>query len=168
MKPDPKAKVRNRPSPVFDSKHPKVNDNKDHFPLGDEDQARNALAQANKYKSAPEWWDGSLQELLNAVARKVKSKYPGIKVTKESTKPGKKKASDEPTTLKSPPMAEHSNNLPIDFEDVLGTMLRLKSADKLVYEMALKELQDKVDSQQSHRNWNPEQLKVLLNELENI
>lgn len=84
-----KVKVRNRPSPVFQSSHPKVKDNKDHFPLGDKDQARNALARASQYDSAPEWWSGSLQELVNAVQRAVKNKYPSIKTTEKSKKPGK-------------------------------------------------------------------------------
>lgn len=86
---DPKAKVRNRPSPVFDAKHPKVSDSKDHFPLGNEAQARNALARANQFSSAPSWWKGSVQELVNAVSRAVHSKYPGIKQSEKSKKPGK-------------------------------------------------------------------------------
>jgi len=76
-----KVKGRNRPSPVFQSSHPKVKDNKDHFPLGDENQARNALARASQYDSAPEWWSGSLQELVSAVQRAVKGKYPSIKIS---------------------------------------------------------------------------------------
>lgn len=83
------AKSRTRPSPVFDSTHPKVKDNKDHFPLGDADQARNALARANQYSSAPDWWGGSLEELVNAVVRKVKKEFPSIDVSKSSSKPGK-------------------------------------------------------------------------------
>lgn len=79
------TKAQNRPNPVFDAKHPKVNDDKDHFPLGDADQARNALARANQYSAAPKWWNGTLQELKNAVARKVKSEFPSIEVSKEST-----------------------------------------------------------------------------------
>ena len=86
---DPKAKVRNRGTCVFPAEHPKVKDNKDHFPLNSESQARNALARASQYSSAPEWWAGSLKELVNAVARKVHSKYKGIKVTNKSKKPGK-------------------------------------------------------------------------------
>lgn len=82
-----KVKARNRPNPVFQSTHPKVTDNKDHFPLKDEDQARNALSQVAKYKSAPKWWSGSLSEVQNAVRRRVKSKYPSIEVTE-----GKKKS----------------------------------------------------------------------------
>lgn len=79
-----RVKARNRPSPVFQSTHPKVKDNKDHFPINDIAHARNALARANQYSSAPEWWDGSLQELKNAVARSVKAKFPSINVTRAS------------------------------------------------------------------------------------
>jgi hypothetical protein len=165
---NPEAKIRNRPSPVFDAKHPKVKDNKDHFPLGNENQARNALARANQYKSAPEWWAGSLQELLNAVAKKVKSKYKSIEVSKESTKPGKKKASveDSPNTEKSfETTNDYSTEKPVDFNAVLDKMLTLKASSKMIYDMAIQELQDKVDSKQSHNGWNPEQLKLLLDEL---
>ncbi len=74
---------------VFPVGHPKNKSNKAHFPVNDEGQARDALGRANQYSSAPEWYSGSLQSLLNSVARKVKTKFPGIKVTKKSTTPGK-------------------------------------------------------------------------------
>lgn len=74
---------------VFPEGHPKNKSTKAHFPINNENQARNALARANQYNSAPEWFKGTLQELVNAVARKVHSKYPGIKETEKSTKPGK-------------------------------------------------------------------------------
>jgi hypothetical protein len=83
-KTDPKAKVRNRPSAIFESTHSKVKDKKDHFPIDTIGRARNALARANQFDSAPEWWSGSLKELKNAVVRAVKGKYPSIKVTEKS------------------------------------------------------------------------------------
>lgn len=83
---DPKAKVRNKPSPVVPAERAK--DKKDHFPLGSESQARNALARVMQYTSAPPWWKGSLKGLQDAVRRKVKSKYPGIEQSS-----GKKKSS---------------------------------------------------------------------------
>ena len=82
---DPKAKVRNRGDCVFPAESPKVSDHKDHFPIGDEKHAHNALAEAGKYKTAPPWYKGSLEELKNAVRRKVKSKYPGIDVSEKKT-----------------------------------------------------------------------------------
>lgn len=84
---DPKAKVRNKPSPVVPAERAK--DKKDHFPLGSEDQARNALARVMQYNKVPPWYNGSLQGLQEAVRRKVKSKYPGIEVSE----PKKKKSS---------------------------------------------------------------------------
>lgn len=81
---DPDAKVRNRPSAIFPSTHPKVKDNKDHFPIDTEARGRNALARVNQYSSSPPWWSGSLQELKNAVVSAVHRKYPGIKVSKEA------------------------------------------------------------------------------------
>lgn len=92
-KKDPKAKVRNRGNVVFPAGSSSVKDDKDHFPINDADQARNALARANQYSSVPEWYNGSLESLVKAVARKVHSKYPGIKVTEDAKKPGKKKSS---------------------------------------------------------------------------
>ena len=89
---DPKAKVRNRGTVCVPAESAK--DKKDHFPINNEAQARNALARVNQYSSAPEWYSGSLQSLVNLVARKVKSKYPSIEVSKDAKKPGKKKASE--------------------------------------------------------------------------
>lgn len=84
---DPKAKVRNRGTVCVPAESAK--DKKDHFPINNEAQARNALARVNQYSSAPEWYSGSLQSLVSLVARKVHSKYPGIKVSEKSKKPGK-------------------------------------------------------------------------------
>lgn len=88
-KKDPKAKTRNRGTVVFPAESSSVKDDKDHFPINNEAQARNALARANQYSSVPSWYKGSLKSLVEAVARKVKSKYPGIEVSKKATKPGK-------------------------------------------------------------------------------
>jgi hypothetical protein len=60
-KDDPKAKVRNHGNVCCDNKHPKVKDNKDHFPINSESQARNAIARVNQYSSVPSWCaDGGL------------------------------------------------------------------------------------------------------------
>jgi hypothetical protein len=75
---DPKAKVRNRPNPVFDAKSKLVKDNKDHFPLGTVAQARNALARSGAFTSAPKWFDGSLSEFKAKVKATVKREYPSI------------------------------------------------------------------------------------------
>lgn len=75
---DPGAEVRNRPSPVFPSNHPKVKDDRDHFPIDTIERARNALARVGQYESAPSWWKGSLIELKEAVAGAVKEKHPSI------------------------------------------------------------------------------------------
>lgn len=73
---DPKAKVRNRGTVCVPAESAK--DKKDHFPINDEAQARNALARVHQYSSVPSWYKGSLSGLQNAVSRKVHSKYPGI------------------------------------------------------------------------------------------
>lgn len=82
---DPKAKVRNRPNPVFDAKSKSVKDDKDHFPLGNAKQARNALARANQFSSVPKWYRGTLKGLKIAVARAVKKAYPSIEVSEKAT-----------------------------------------------------------------------------------
>lgn len=88
-KSDPKAEVRNRGTVAFPAGSASVKDNKDHFPMNTADQARNALAQASKYTSAPPWYKGSLESLVSAVARAVKKHYPSIDVSKAAKKPGK-------------------------------------------------------------------------------
>lgn len=86
---DKGAAVRNRGTCVFPAEHPSVKDDKDHFPITSEAQARNALARASQYSKAPSWYKGSLQSLVSAVQRAVHKKYKGIKVTEKSKKPGK-------------------------------------------------------------------------------
>jgi len=92
---DPKAKVRNRGTVCVPAESAK--DKKDHFPINDEGQARNALARVQQLSSAP-WYKGSLEGLKALVARKVKAKYPGIDV---GGKDSKKKASEYYDTLLS-------------------------------------------------------------------
>ena len=83
------TKKSKRGDAVFQSDHPKVTDDADHFPINSEPQARNALARANQYKKAPKWFDGSLDALVKAVASAVKKKFKSIDVSKEAEKPGK-------------------------------------------------------------------------------
>jgi hypothetical protein len=90
---DPKAKVRNRGTVCVSAEQAK--DKKDHFPINDEAQARNALARVQQLTSAP-WYKGSLEGLKALVSRKVKAKYPGINV---GGKDSKKKSSEYYDTL---------------------------------------------------------------------
>jgi hypothetical protein len=87
---DPKAKVRNRGTVCVPAESAK--DKKDHFPINNEAQARNALARVNQFSKVPEWYSGSLQSLVSLVAKKVKAKYPSIEVSKDAKKPGAKKS----------------------------------------------------------------------------
>lgn len=66
---------------VFPKEHPKVNDGKDHFPINDISHARNALAQAGKYDKAPEWYDGSLKDLLKTIRSTIEKEFPSIEVS---------------------------------------------------------------------------------------
>lgn len=70
---------------VFPADSTAVKDDKDHFPIHDKSHARNALARANQYSKSPSWYTGSLDSLKKRVAEKVKSKFPSIEVSEEST-----------------------------------------------------------------------------------
>jgi hypothetical protein len=78
---DPRAKVRNRGIVCVPAERAK--DNKDHFPINNIDQARNAIARVNQYSKVPDWYKGSLQSLVNLVIRRVHSKYPSIEISKD-------------------------------------------------------------------------------------
>lgn len=124
-KKDPKAKDRNRGDVVFPAESSLVSDDKDHFPINSENQARNALARASQYKTVPEWYTGgSLKKLVTAVANKVHKKYPSIDITKAGRTPGKGPVNEK--------LNESSDgkgyNLYNELLDVLGT-------DKLINEM---------------------------------
>lgn len=84
-----KADVRNRGLCVFPAEHPKVTDDQDHFPITNKAQAQNALARANQFSKAPEWYNGSLKSLVVAVARAVHKHYPSIDISTAAKKPGK-------------------------------------------------------------------------------
>lgn len=85
---DPDAAVRNRPNPVFPSNSPNVTDDRDHFPIGSEKQARSALAygvklynQWVKNKKPPKWLKGlTPKEFLRKIVNKVKKLYPKIEI----------------------------------------------------------------------------------------
>lgn len=88
-KKDPDAKIRNRGDVIFPAESNYVNDDKDHFPINDINQARNALARASQYYKSPKWYEGSLKYLVKKVQKAVEEKYPSIKTTKKSSNPGK-------------------------------------------------------------------------------
>ncbi len=90
---DPKAKVRSRGTVIFPAESPKVKDKKDHFPINNAAQARNALARANQFSKAPEWYKGSLQSLVSTVAKAVKKHYPSISVSEAAKKTRKEQQS---------------------------------------------------------------------------
>lgn len=79
---DPKAEVRNRGNVVFPAGSKNVKDDKDHFPINNIAQARNALARVGQYSSVPTWYKGTLTELKNKVHSVVKNKYKSINITK--------------------------------------------------------------------------------------
>jgi hypothetical protein len=77
---DPRAGVRTRGKVVFPAESSNVKDKKDHYPINDADQARNAWARANQTGGkAPKWYRGDYGSFLNTIKRKIKSEFPGIK-----------------------------------------------------------------------------------------
>lgn len=84
-----KTKSRSKSEPIFQSTHPKVTDNKDHFPIDTIGRARNALARVNQFEESPPWWKGSLKSLVSAVTKAVHKKYKGIEISEAAKKPGK-------------------------------------------------------------------------------
>ena len=68
---------------VFSANSAKVNDNNDHFPINDVDQARNALERASQYTTAPKWYDGPLSEVVAKVKDSVKKNFSSIEVAEE-------------------------------------------------------------------------------------
>jgi len=82
-KEDPDAEVRHRGHCVFPAEDSKVKDNKDHFPINDKGQGRNALARVNQYDSVPKWYDGTLEEVKKKVVNAVEKKFSSIEVDKE-------------------------------------------------------------------------------------
>ena len=79
---DPKAAIRSKKSPIFDNGSKWVNDDKDHFPIFDENHARNALARVFQYSSKPSWFTGKdLKQLQKIVVKKVHSKFPDIELS---------------------------------------------------------------------------------------
>lgn len=79
-----KTKQQQRGKVIFPYESPKVKDNKDHFPINDANQARNALARVAQYDAVPSWYDGTLEELKKKVRSAVARAYPSIKVTKST------------------------------------------------------------------------------------
>ena len=76
-----------RPAAIFPSTHPKVNDGRDHYPIPDKSHGKSALGRLSQFKdSKPSWWDGSVEELKNAILRAVKGKFPGMEIEEEKYK----------------------------------------------------------------------------------
>jgi len=80
---DPGAKVRHRGHCVCPAEDSKVNDDKDHFPINDKKQGRNALARVQQYDRSPKWFDGSLDELKGKVYKAVEDKFPSIDIEED-------------------------------------------------------------------------------------
>ena len=101
---DQKAEVRNRPSPAFPAESSKVKDKKDHYPLGNENQARNAWARAHQTGGkAPSLYKGTYSSFLSALKRKIKSKFPSIELSDKKTK----KSDLETNLTKQAALKEH-------------------------------------------------------------
>jgi len=84
---DPKAGVRTRGKVVFPAESSNVKDKKDHYPINDANQARNAWARANQTGGkAPSWYKGSYSGFIGAIRSKIKSAYPSIEFSEKKSK----------------------------------------------------------------------------------
>lgn len=81
--------AKDRGDCVFEVGHPKNKSTKEHFPLNNLGQARSALSRVNGFSSAPDWYNGSLESLINSVYRAVKKKFPSIEIDQKKKSPGK-------------------------------------------------------------------------------
>ena len=68
---------------IFESNDDRVKDNKSHFPLVNEDQARKAILISNRYQRSPRWFKGTVKELRTAVVNAVKKEFPLIELTEK-------------------------------------------------------------------------------------
>jgi hypothetical protein len=84
-KKDPDAEIRHRGHVVFPAEDEKVNDDKDHFPINDKNQGRNALARVNQYSSVPKWYNGTLEEVKDKVYKLVHKKFPSIEINDDES-----------------------------------------------------------------------------------
>jgi hypothetical protein len=83
------AKKKEKGSFIFPKDHPKVKNNKDHFPINTEGRGRNALSRANAFTKAPAWYSDTVKEFINSIVRAVHKKYPSIEISEKAKKPGK-------------------------------------------------------------------------------
>lgn len=74
-------KTRSRGVVIFANENTNVTDKKDHFPINDINQARNALDRVAQLNDTPKWWTGSLRQLQATVRTAVKNKFKNINVT---------------------------------------------------------------------------------------
>jgi hypothetical protein len=75
---DAKTKTKDKGTAVFPATSKRVRDNKDHFPINDINQARNALSRVAQFNASPSWYTGSLEELQSTVYNTVSKKFPSI------------------------------------------------------------------------------------------
>jgi hypothetical protein len=64
---------------IFPADSPKVLDEKDHFEIKSENQAKSCLLRVKQYKKVPSWYKGTLESLVSTVNKKVYSKYKDLK-----------------------------------------------------------------------------------------
>jgi hypothetical protein len=153
---DPKAKVRNRGTVCVPASSAK--DKKDHFPINNEDQARNALARVHQYDKVPSWYSGSLKSLQELVSRKVHSKYKGI---------GKsdKKSSVEHLMVKYASVEAMTNFLAQNYE---GTAALLRDLAVAQFTIGDKDPNDTTDENYETNKKLHDMIMKLANEVEPI
>lgn len=80
---------------IFPATSDKVNDNKNHYAINTEDQAKTALERVKECKDAPSWFKGTLDEMTKIVESTISSKYPTLIEKKEEVKEAKEEIVEE-------------------------------------------------------------------------
>ena len=127
-------KKQKRGNVIFPYESPKVKDNKDHFPINNIRQARNALARVAQYDSVPDWYDGTLEEVQKKVRQTVKKAYPTINVTENSEMKVARKATKKIIALKkaNKQLVKSSEEEKIKLLDSI-TKIEKEAAEKIAF-----------------------------------
>lgn len=72
---------------IFPAGSKYVKDGDDHFPCANAKCARQAWSRVNQYDKAPSWFNGSLKQMMDMVAKRVEAK--GVDISEGSRSPGK-------------------------------------------------------------------------------
>ena len=155
---DPKAEVRNRGKVIFPAESGKVKDKKDHFPINTVAQARNALARANQFSSAPEWYKGTLQAFVSAVVKAVKQHYPSIDISKAAKKPGKVASAALKDLSNLAPRLAAPNTKQLKHDILQEAYFEVFERSHLLPNFQFRNFAEKLENFRGHKNLDPDRV----------